>query len=121
MFEFKNQYQATFHIAENSGKKHPLFENNPPLSVHEMYMRSISGIPLSVPVAKADRVPVNSNFFTDKFDSLDFVISQATRLSDEERERQKQDNEKLKKEREEFEIWKLEKEKERLASHSPEK
>lgn len=121
MYSFNNQYDTVVFHSHNSGDKHPLFENNPPLSVHEMYMRSLNGIPLSVPIPKSDKIPVNCNFFTDKFDSLDYVISQASRLSDEERERQKLENEKLKKEREEFEKWKLDQEKERLASLEPTK
>lgn len=121
MHKFINQYEEdNIYTASNSGKKHPLFENNPPLSVSEMYHRSINGIPLSAPIAKSDRVPVNGNFFTDKFDSLDYVIRSAERLTEEERQKQLSENEKLRKEREEFQNWKLEQEKERLSKNNPE-
>lgn len=95
------------HITPNDGVKHPLFQDERPLSVKEMLRRSQLGIPLSV-AKPVENLPLNGNFFSDKFDVIDTAIRNDMRLSAEQKlnelERQKQ----ARKEIEEFKAWKKE-------------
>lgn len=65
--------------------RHPLFDDSEPLSVAEMLRRSLNGIPLSVPKPK-ENLPLNGNFFSDKFDIIDTAIRNDMRLSKEKKE-----------------------------------
>lgn len=117
--KISNQYsEKTRFIAENSGKKHPLFENSAPLTVHEMYNRAMRGLPLSAPIPPKDRIPINDKFFVDGFDVLDAAIANNFRLSEEEKQKQLLANEQFKKDQEEFKQWKLEQQKQHVQETS---
>ena len=106
-------------VAVNSGKRHPAFDNNKPLSVHEMYSRALSGLPLSAPIPPSDRIPINDKFFVDSFDVLDAAIRNNFRLSEEEKQKQRLAAEQLAKDKADFEKWKLEQQKLHVIDTSP--
>ena len=97
-------------VATNSGRKHKNFVDDPPLSVSEMYRRAVKGIPLSVPRPKDENIPLNNRFYNDDFDVLDVAIKNDKRLSEEERKKQLEANEKRKKDIEDFNAWKKQRE-----------
>lgn len=84
---------------------HPLKEDVPPLSIGEMLRRSVTGIPLSIPKPK-ENMPLNGNFFTDKFDVLDTALRLDTKLSNQRKNEILQQKEKDKADRIAFEEWK---------------
>ena len=107
MKEFNKQFQeAVIFVASNSGRKHKKFVDEAPLSVSEMYRRAVRGIPLSVPVAKNDNIPLNNRFYNDDFDVLDISIMNDMRITEEERKRRLEENEFRKKEMQAFQEWK---------------
>ena len=113
--EFNKQFHDLKpHISVNSGVKHAKFVDDPPLSVSEMYRRAVKGIPLSVPVQKDDRIPLNNRFYVDDFDVLDVSIRNDMRISEEERKKRLEENEFRKKEIQDYQEWKKQRQLESL-------
>lgn len=115
MSRFNKQFQKVqLYTAENSGVKHIKFQDDKPLTVTEMYRRALKGIPLSVPVAKEDRIPLNDHFYVDDFDVLDISIRNDKRITEELRQKKLKENEFRKKELESYKEWKKQQELKKL-------
>lgn len=109
--EFNKQFsKVTPYISDNRGVKHARFVDEAPLTVSEMYRRAISGIPLSIPKPKEDRIPLNDRFYVDDFDVIDVSIMNDKRISEEERKKRLEENEIRKKELQDFLDWKKQRE-----------
>lgn len=112
---FNRQFQKVkFYTAGNSGVKHVKFQDDKPLTVSEMYRRAVKGIPLSVPVAKEDKIPLNNHFYVDDFDVLDVSIRNDKRITEELRQQKLKENEFRKKEIESYREWKKQQELKKL-------
>lgn len=111
MIDFNHQFkELTPYTSVNSGRKHKNFVDEPPLSISEMYRRVINGIPLSIPKPRNENIPLNNRFYNDDFDVLDMAIMNDKRLSEEQRKKDLEANEKRKRDKEEFDAWKRERE-----------
>ena len=78
----KTQYDKNGRfVRELDTTEHPLFCNQPPLSVREMVSRVSRGIPISCS-RPVENFPINNSFFTDKFDVLDTALRFDKKLSD---------------------------------------
>lgn len=106
-------------INHNSGVKHIKFVDEAPISIQQMLIRSVNGLPLSVPRPKLERIPVNNRFYVDDFDVLDISIKNDMRISEEQKERIMRENKERKKQLDEFNAWKAKMEEE-LRKPSPE-
>ena len=103
-------------ITKNSGVKHRKFVDERPLSIQEMYRRSVLGIPLSVPKPRCERIPINDRFYVDDFDVIDISIKNDMRISEEERTKRLEERKEMKRQHDEFLEWKKQKELE-ISSH----
>lgn len=101
-------------ISKNSGVKHIKYVDERPLSISEMYRRSILGIPLSCSRPKENNIPINNRFYTDDFDVLDIAIQNDMRIHEENKRQLLEKNAQYKKDQEEFKVWKELKQKEIL-------
>ena len=99
---FSNKSRFVSHLDTTP---HPLKEDVPPLSIGEMLRRSVSGIPLSIPKPK-ENLPLNGNFFTDKFDILDTALRLDTKILNERKQDLLKQKERDKADRIAFEEWK---------------
>lgn len=102
--QFSDRIKSEY--SRNSGDKHPRFVNERPMSVSEMYRRTILGIPLSIPQPLSDRINLNGNFHTDAFDVLDTALANEVRISQENKEKALLEQRKIDEERKMYNEWK---------------
>lgn len=102
--QFSERIKSVY--SRNNGDKHPLFVDERPLSVSEMYRRTLLGIPLSCPKPLCDRINLNGNFNTDMFDVLDTALANEVRISAENKQKDLLEQRKLDEERRLFKEWK---------------
>ena len=110
----KNFYKTTRFVSTDSSEPHPKFQDVEPISIGEMMRRSILGIPLSVPVAPDDRIPINDSFYCDSMDVLDTAIRHNKKLVESKKDELLKKQEQIRKEQEEFRSWKKQQEQEAL-------
>ena len=92
-------------VSKDSHEKHPLFVNEPPLTIGEMLHRSVNGIPLSIPKPRTNDVLFENKFFTDKFDVLDTAIRLDIKKTEELKQKDLEERKKQIEERKEFLKW----------------
>ena len=99
------------YVSADSEERHPKFQDIEPLSIKEMLRRVNYGIPLSVPVAPQDRIPINNSFFVDKFDVLDTAIRADQKIAEEKKKELLAQQAEQRNQIEEFKKWKEEQKK----------
>ena len=92
-------------VSADSEERHPKFQDVEPLSIKEMLRRANYGIPLSVPVAPQDRIPINNSFFVDKFDVLDTAIRADQKIAEEKKQEFLAQQAEQRKQLEDFKKW----------------
>lgn len=107
MFKSQFKIQPRF-VSRDSHEKHPMFVDQPPLTIGEMLRRSVNGIPLSIPKPPSNDVLVENKFFTDKFDVLDTAIRLDIKKSEERKKQEIESRKKQLEEHKEFLKWKEE-------------